>query len=125
MRVIVELGRVLGLIVAAEGVETEGQLTLLRELGVDIAQGNLMPPQRAHESHLLPEMPADCRSLYSGPEPPSAGSGGRPAVIPHSPERDDDRQPSPSPTRRPARGRDRPGSRELARHASWIRRWSG
>jgi diguanylate cyclase (GGDEF)-like protein len=42
VRVIVELGRVLGLIVAAEGVETEGQLALLRELGVDIAQGNLM-----------------------------------------------------------------------------------
>jgi EAL domain-containing protein (putative c-di-GMP-specific phosphodiesterase class I) len=42
VRVIVELGRVLGLTVAAEGVETEGQLVLLRELGVDIAQGNLM-----------------------------------------------------------------------------------
>ena len=47
VRVIVELGRVLGLIVAAEGVETEGQLTLLRELGVDIAQGNLMAAAQA------------------------------------------------------------------------------
>ena len=42
VRVIVELGRALGLSVAAEGVETEGQLALLRELGVDVAQGNLM-----------------------------------------------------------------------------------
>ncbi|MDP9258372.1 MAG: EAL domain-containing protein [Actinomycetota bacterium] len=47
VRVIVELGRVLGLIVAAEGVETEGQLTLLRELGVDVAQGNLMAAAQA------------------------------------------------------------------------------
>jgi diguanylate cyclase (GGDEF)-like protein len=39
VRVIVELGRVLGLTVAAEGVETAGQLALLRELGVDVAQG--------------------------------------------------------------------------------------
>jgi EAL domain-containing protein (putative c-di-GMP-specific phosphodiesterase class I) len=42
VRVIVELGRVLGLTVAAEGVETAGQLALLRELGVDVAQGNHM-----------------------------------------------------------------------------------
>jgi diguanylate cyclase (GGDEF)-like protein len=47
VRVIVELGRVLGLTVAAEGVETEGQLTLLRELGVDVAQGNLMAAAQA------------------------------------------------------------------------------
>jgi diguanylate cyclase (GGDEF)-like protein len=47
VRVIVELGRVLGLTVAAEGVETEGQLALLRELGVDVAQGNLMAAAQA------------------------------------------------------------------------------
>jgi diguanylate cyclase (GGDEF)-like protein len=47
VRVIVELGRVLGLTVAAEGVETDGQLALLRELGVDVAQGNLMAPAQA------------------------------------------------------------------------------
>ncbi|MDX6571974.1 MAG: hypothetical protein QOC86_1130 [Gaiellales bacterium] len=55
VRVIVELGRVLGLIVAAEGVETEGQLRLLRELGVDVAQGNLMAAAQAAariEEHL-------------------------------------------------------------------------
>ena len=55
VRVIVELGRVLGLTVAAEGVETEGQLALLRELGVDVAQGNLMAPAQAAaviEGHL-------------------------------------------------------------------------
>jgi diguanylate cyclase (GGDEF)-like protein len=47
VRVIVELGRVLGLTVAAEGVETEGQLALLHELGVDVAQGNLMAAAEA------------------------------------------------------------------------------
>ena len=55
VRVIVELGRVLGLTVAAEGVETEGQLALLRELGVDVAQGNLMAAAEAAaviEGHL-------------------------------------------------------------------------
>jgi EAL domain-containing protein (putative c-di-GMP-specific phosphodiesterase class I) len=55
VRVIVELGRVLGLIVVAEGVETEGQLALLRELGVDVAQGNYMAaaqPSATVESHL-------------------------------------------------------------------------
>ena len=51
----VELGRVLGLTVAAEGVETKGQLALLRELGVDVAQGNLMAAAEAAtviEGHL-------------------------------------------------------------------------
>jgi diguanylate cyclase (GGDEF)-like protein len=55
VRVIVELGRVLGLTVAAEGVETKGQLALLRELGVDVAQGNLMAAAEAAtviEGHL-------------------------------------------------------------------------
>ena len=87
VRVIVELGRVLGLIVAAEGVETEGQLTLLRELGVDVAQGNLWPPPRRR-----PRSSATCgchprsrrRSTLAqvtctrGPSRPRAGSGGRP-----------------------------------------------
>jgi EAL domain-containing protein (putative c-di-GMP-specific phosphodiesterase class I) len=44
VHVIVELGRVLGMTVAAEGVETPGQLAQLRELGVDVAQGNLLAP---------------------------------------------------------------------------------
>jgi diguanylate cyclase (GGDEF)-like protein len=55
VRVIVELGRVLGVTVAVEGVETEGQLALLRELGVDIAQGNLIAAAEAAaviEKHL-------------------------------------------------------------------------
>jgi EAL domain-containing protein (putative c-di-GMP-specific phosphodiesterase class I) len=55
VRVMVELGRVLGLTVAVEGVETEGQLVLLRELGVDVAQGNLMAAAEAAaviEAHL-------------------------------------------------------------------------
>jgi EAL domain-containing protein (putative c-di-GMP-specific phosphodiesterase class I) len=63
VRVIVELGRVLGLTVAAEGVETEGQLALLRELGVDVAQGNLMAAAEAavvieHHLRLPPEIAA-------------------------------------------------------------------
>jgi EAL domain-containing protein (putative c-di-GMP-specific phosphodiesterase class I) len=61
VRVIVELGRVLGLTVAAEGVETEGQLALLQELGVDVAQGNLMAPAQAAaalERHLNVESEA-------------------------------------------------------------------
>ena len=61
VRVIVELGRVLGLTVAAEGVETEGQLALLRELGVDVAQGNLMAAAETaavieHHLRLPPEI---------------------------------------------------------------------
>ena len=55
LRVMVELGRVLGLTVAVEGVETAGQLALLRELGVDVAQGNLMAAAQAAtviEEHL-------------------------------------------------------------------------
>ena len=80
MRVIVELGRVLGLTVAAEGVETEGQLALLRELGVDVAQGNLMA---AAEPRRRSSITCACRPrsrrpepqvrVYSGPEPPSGG----------------------------------------------------
>jgi EAL domain-containing protein (putative c-di-GMP-specific phosphodiesterase class I) len=59
----VELGRVLGLIVAAEGVETDGQLALLRELGVDVAQGNLMAaaqpaPTIEHHLRVPPEIAA-------------------------------------------------------------------
>ena len=83
VRVIVELGRVLGLTVAAEGVETEGQLALLRELGVDVAQGNLWPPPRPRRRSSAtcgcrprarpPERRAAQVSVYSGPEPPSGG----------------------------------------------------
>jgi EAL domain-containing protein (putative c-di-GMP-specific phosphodiesterase class I) len=64
VRVIVELGRVLGLSVAAEGVETKGQLALLRELGVDVAQGNLMAAAQ----------PAAAIELYLGSSPKSAAA---------------------------------------------------
>ena len=50
---IVDLGHTLGLEVVAEGVETEGQLGLLREMGCDFAQGYLfaraVPPARIHD----------------------------------------------------------------------------
>ena len=88
VRVIVELGRVLGLTVAAEGVETEGQLALLRELGVDVAQGNLMAAAEAaaaieHHLRLPPEIAAperpELRSACTrGPSRPRAASGARP-----------------------------------------------
>jgi diguanylate cyclase (GGDEF)-like protein len=63
VRVMVELGRVLGVTVAAEGVETEGQFALLRELGVDVAQGNHMAPAQAaplieHHLRMPPEIAA-------------------------------------------------------------------
>ena len=92
VRVIVELGRVLGLTVAAEGVETDGQLALLRELGVDVAQGNLMaagrgcrgdrapPAASAGERGCLtsveaPRLRSACTRARSRPR---AASGGRP-----------------------------------------------
>ncbi len=50
---IVDLGHTLGLEVVAEGVETEGQLGRLREMGCDFAQGYLLsravPPARIHD----------------------------------------------------------------------------
>ena len=83
VRVIVELGRVLGLTVAAEGVETEGQLALLRELGVDVAQGNLMAAAQVggRRSSSTCGAARERRGLARersghgvlGPEPPSGG----------------------------------------------------
>ena len=40
VRMIIELAHTLGLEVIAEGVESEGQATLLREMGCDHAQGH-------------------------------------------------------------------------------------
>ncbi len=51
VRTIVHLARNLGMTVVAEGVETEGQLELLRKLGCDLAQGFLFArPVPAHEA---------------------------------------------------------------------------
>jgi EAL domain-containing protein (putative c-di-GMP-specific phosphodiesterase class I) len=45
---VIGLGHALGLVVVAEGVETESQLTVLRDLGCDLAQGfYLSRPQAA------------------------------------------------------------------------------
>jgi diguanylate cyclase (GGDEF)-like protein len=53
VQTIVELGRDLGMILVAEGVETPGQAALLRELGAHIGQGYLfsrpLPPERIPE----------------------------------------------------------------------------
>ena len=46
---VVSLGRALGLTVVGEGVETEGQLTALVELGCDQAQGFFFSPPRPAE----------------------------------------------------------------------------
>jgi EAL domain-containing protein (putative c-di-GMP-specific phosphodiesterase class I) len=47
---IIALGRALQLTVVAEGVETSGQASVLRNLGCELAQGNLFArPMPAHE----------------------------------------------------------------------------
>jgi EAL domain-containing protein (putative c-di-GMP-specific phosphodiesterase class I) len=43
---VVSLAHVLGLLAIAEGIESDGQLTCLRELGCDLAQGILLPRLR-------------------------------------------------------------------------------
>jgi diguanylate cyclase (GGDEF)-like protein/PAS domain S-box-containing protein len=58
---IVSMARVLGLRVAIEGVETAQQLALLREMGCDEVQGNLMSPPVA-----AGEVPALLRELERG-----------------------------------------------------------
>ncbi len=44
MGAIISMAKVLGLRVVVEGVETEGQLSIVRELGADDVQGNLFSP---------------------------------------------------------------------------------
>ena len=48
----IEMGRNLKLAVVAEGVETAAQLTLLRELGCDYAQGMLLGEPMSGEALL-------------------------------------------------------------------------
>jgi EAL domain-containing protein (putative c-di-GMP-specific phosphodiesterase class I) len=47
IRAIVDLGRAFGMIVTAEGVETERQLATVRDAGCDEAQGYLFSPPLA------------------------------------------------------------------------------
>jgi EAL domain-containing protein (putative c-di-GMP-specific phosphodiesterase class I) len=50
----VRLARMLSLKIVAEGVETMAQFDVLREIGFDMAQGNLLaPPQTADEAEEL------------------------------------------------------------------------
>jgi diguanylate cyclase (GGDEF)-like protein len=59
----VRLARILGLKIVAEGVETTAQFDVLREIGFDMAQGNLLaPPSTASEAEEL----LRARSLYPG-----------------------------------------------------------
>ena len=56
VRAIISLGRNLGLRVVAEGIETQEQLSMLREGGCDVGQGFLLGrPQPARDLHLVLE----------------------------------------------------------------------
>jgi EAL domain-containing protein (putative c-di-GMP-specific phosphodiesterase class I) len=59
---VVGLGRSLGLTTVAEGVETEGQMARLRELGCDRVQGYLF---------CRPQPPAELEGLFTGLRRPS------------------------------------------------------
>jgi diguanylate cyclase (GGDEF)-like protein len=69
VRAVISLGRELGFTVLAEGVENEAQLSLLRELGCEQAQGYLMtPPTSAAEANVLMGRPWGARAaLLSAP----------------------------------------------------------
>jgi EAL domain-containing protein (putative c-di-GMP-specific phosphodiesterase class I) len=64
VRSIIDLAHNLGLCVVAEGVEDEEALTLLRELGCDIAQGY-------HLGRPVPAAALDLRLASAGPETPT------------------------------------------------------
>jgi EAL domain-containing protein (putative c-di-GMP-specific phosphodiesterase class I) len=52
VRAVAGLARSLGTTTAAEGIEDEGTLQLVRDLGVDVAQGYLLGRPGAMEGHL-------------------------------------------------------------------------
>ncbi len=73
---VMALAAELGVVVIAEGVETEDQLAVLRELGCPLAQGHLFarpePPERLFQTTLRGERPAASAtcSRASGVRPP-------------------------------------------------------
>ncbi len=67
VRLIVELAKTLGLEVVAEGIETAGQLDVLRELGCDLGQGFfLAPPLTATIEDEIQVVRPSTRSLDAG-----------------------------------------------------------
>ncbi len=64
---VTDMGHALGKQVVAEGIETERQLEVVRELGCDLAQGYLF------SRPVPPELLSGAFSTALGPRPPSAG----------------------------------------------------
>lgn len=71
LRVVVMLGHTLGLLVIGEGVESEGQLAVLRDVGCDLVQGFLLG---------MPMPAAELRRTFGG-----SGLDGKTSPVANSP----------------------------------------
>ncbi len=81
VRTIVEMGRTLGLLVVAEGVETLEQLDFLRKTNCHYGQGQLFgEPCTAEELGLLLKQQEDGRSPFAGFFPSAPAKGNIPAL---------------------------------------------